>query len=130
MKALTFPASRTAAAAAALVIAVCSAFAADSHFPIGTFAAEGQTLTLAFDHTGQFRVSEGEKLQVAGRYEVKAGQFEITDKQGPWACTKADQQTGTYRWTYEHSVLTFSTVSDHCKDRVQSLTALKWKQKS
>jgi hypothetical protein len=130
MKQVEFSAPRTASAAAALAMAFCSAFAAAAPFPTGTFAAEGQSVTIAFDSSGEFRVTEGQSLQVTGRYEVKGGQLDFTDKQGPWACTKADEQTGTYRWSYVHSVLTFSTVTDHCKDRVQSLTGPKWKQKS
>jgi hypothetical protein len=112
------------------VLALSMALAAEKPFPVGTYAAEGQKLTIAFDDKGEFRVTQGETLQVTGQYAAKEGQLQITDKQGPWACTKAGEQTGTYRWKYENSVLTFRKVADHCDDRVQSLTSAKWTQKS
>jgi hypothetical protein len=109
-----------------LTLPLSSAFAAD--FPVGSYAAEGHTLTLALDGNGQFRVTEKEVVQVSGRYSVKGDQIELTDTDGPWACTKAGEQTGTYHWKMGKSVLTLSKVADQCEDRVGSLVKVRWKQ--
>jgi hypothetical protein len=119
-----------AAALTCSALTLSLAFAAEKPFPVGTYAAEGQKLTIVFDDKGEFRVTQGEALQVSGRYAAKGAQLQITDRQGPWACTKAGEQSGTYRWTFENSVLTFTKVADHCEDRVQSLTPRKWTQKN
>lgn len=100
------------------------ALAAD--FPAGTYQTKGQPYTVSFDGKGQFQVHQGAKLQVAGTYSVKADEVELTDAEGPWACTKADEKTGTYSWKYEQAVLTLSKVSDKCADRVRSLVDLAW----
>lgn len=113
-----------------VVFAICStltltcALAAD--FPAGTYASKGQPYTLTFNGRGQFQVHQGEKLQVAGTYSAKAGEMELTDVEGPWACNKAGEQTGTYTWKYEKSVLSFNKVTDQCADRVRSLIDLAW----
>lgn len=112
-----------------LALAMSSTLAAETSFPAGTYAAEGHKITIAFDDKGQFRVTEGGVLHVSGRYSAKGGQLEITDTQGPWACTKPGEQTGTYRWKYENSVLTFNKLVDRCEDRAHSLTAATWRAK-
>ncbi len=120
----------TARIPAVRAFAICStlaltcAVAAD--FPAGTYEAKGQPYTVSFDGKGQFQVHQGEKLQVAGTYSVKAGEVELTDAEGPWACTKAGEKTGTYTWKYEKAVLTLSKVTDKCADRVKSLVDLAW----
>jgi hypothetical protein len=111
-----------------LTLALSPAFAAD--LPVGSYTAEGHTLTLTLDASGRFRVIEKDLVQVSGRYTVKGDQIELTDTDGPWACTKAGQQTGTYHWMLGKSVLTFSKVADPCEDRVGSLVKVGWKQKS
>ena len=119
--------SRGAAAlSASLMLAVIPAFAAD--FPVGTFAASGGKITMTFDGKGQFRVVQKDATVVAGQYTIKGEQLEITDLQGPWACTKADEKTGTYGWKLDKAELTFSKVADRCEDRVQSLTSAKWQR--
>jgi hypothetical protein len=121
---------RTAAAAALLTfsaLALTSAFAAD--FPIGSFAANGSTTTVTFDDKGQFQVVEKDAMVVAGQYTIKGDQLEITDVQGPWACTKAGEKTGSYAWKLNESELTFSKLADRCQDRVQSLTTTKWQRR-
>ena len=72
--------------------AMSSALAAD--FPAGTYETKGQPYTVSFDAKGQFHVHQGEKLQVAGTYTVKAGELQLTDAEGPWACTKAGERDG------------------------------------
>ena len=123
-----FPRLRRATALTTyLALAMSSTLAAEAPFPAGTYAAEGHKITIAFDDKGRFRVTEGDVLQVTGQYSAKAGQLEITDTQGPWACTKAGEQSGTYIWKYGNSVLTFSKVADRCEDRAKSLTSVTWK---
>jgi hypothetical protein len=114
------------ALAGCLALALSSVFAAESPFPIGAYAVEGHKVRLTFNDKAEFRVTEGGVTQVVGRYKVEQDRLELTDLQGPWACTKAGQQTGTYRWNYANSVLTFSKVTDLCEDRVQSLTPANW----
>ena len=58
----------------------------------------------------------------------RGSQLEITDAQGPWACTKSGEQSGTYMWKYADSALTFSKVKDLCQDRVKQPTQVKWKR--
>ena len=122
--------SSTARGLAVRAFAICSilaltcAMAAD--FPAGTYEAKGKPYTVSFNGKGRFEVHQGEKLQVAGTYSVKAGEVELTDAEGPWACTKAGEQAGTYTWQYEKSVLTFSKLADKCDDRVRSLVGLAW----
>jgi hypothetical protein len=111
--------------AAGVAFAFFPAFAAD--FPVGTYMVDGAKPTLAFDDKGQFRVADGQKMLVMGKYAIKGQQIQFTDKEGPWACTKDGELTGTYRWNSENSVLTFSKVADACKDRVGSLATVKWK---
>lgn len=116
----------------AYALAICStaafspALAAD--FPTGTYAAKEAPYTVSFDDKGQFHVNKGETLEVSGNYSLKKGGLQLTDTQGPWACTKAGEQTGTYAWKYENAVLTLSKVADKCEDRVKSLVNLAWKQ--
>ena len=116
----------------ACALAICStlalspALAAD--FPPGTYEAKATPFTVSFDDKGQFHVNKGETLEVTGNYSVKTGQLQLTDTQGPWACTKAGEQTGIYTWKYENAVLTLSKVADKCEDRVKSLVNLAWKR--
>jgi len=109
---------------AGLMLPLTDAFAAD--FPVGTYTAGAKT-TVTFDGIGQFRVYEGKSMKVGGIYAVKADQFELTDKEGPWACTKSGELTGTYTWKFENSQLTFAKVVDLCRDRVKSLAKTSWK---
>lgn len=102
-----------------------AAFAAD--FPAGKYEAKGSPITVSFDDKGQFQVNKGATLEVAGNYSVKAGELQLTDSRGPWACTKAGWQTGTYAWKYENAALTFTKVADKCEERVNSLIKLAWK---
>ena len=110
---------------AGLIIPLSAAFAAG--FPAGVYTAH-QSVTLTFDGKGQFQVSDGKATQVAGHYVVKGDRLELTDKEGAWACTKPGEQTGTYRWKYADSALTFTKVADHCEARVGTLANAPWKQ--
>jgi hypothetical protein len=116
----------------AFALAICStlalstALAAD--FPTGTYEAKEAPYTVSFDDKGQFHVNQGGTLEVTGNYSVKTGKVELTDTQGPWACTKAGEQTGIYTWKYENAVLTLSKVADKCEDRVKSLVKVAWKR--
>ena len=70
------------------------------------------------------------KLEVLGNYSVKANVITFTDTSGPWACTGAGEQAGTYSWRYEDSVLTLAKVTDKCSDRVKSLVSRTWRGQS
>lgn len=102
--------------------AASSALAAD--FPTGTYTQAG--FTLAFDGNGHFRGSQKGAVKVEGDYATSGDQLKFTDRSGAWACPAS--QTGTYRWKSEGDTLTFSKVSDACKDRVGSLTPHAWKK--
>jgi len=117
-----------AAGALGSVLGFSTALAAD--FPSGTFAVKQAPYTLTFDGKGQFRVYEDKTLQVSGSYSVKAGEVLLSDKTGPWACTKPGEETGTYAWKYEGAVLTFNKIADKCEDRVKSLINIAWKAQS
>lgn len=106
------------------ILAISPALAAD--LPAGTYGVKQAPYTLSFDGQGQFHVHKGKTLEVTGTYSVKAGEVQLTDKSGPWACTKAGEKTGTYAWKNENGALTFSKVTDKCEDRVKSLVNLAW----
>jgi hypothetical protein len=108
----------------ALALPMSAAFAAD--FPVGTYTAGAKT-SVTFDGKGQFRVYEGKDLKVSGQYTAKADRVELTDKEGPWACTKSTDQTGTYTWKYENSLLAFTKIADLCPGRVGSMVKSSWK---
>jgi hypothetical protein len=131
----TFHSSGVLAFTTCTALAVCSALAPAlaapaAGFPTGTYAAEGLAATVTFDDHGQVRVRKGQVLEVVGDYSVSGNQIQLTDKSGPWACTKADQKSGSYRWKYTGGVLAFLKVSDRCADRADSLTKYTWKLKS
>jgi hypothetical protein len=114
-----------------LTLAVCCGFAAApafaaAEFPAGTFTAGAFTITFG---AGKFRLNQGDVMEVEGGYSAKGSQIQLIDKSGPWACTKAGEQTGTYDWKYENGTLAFSKVADKCDDRSQSLTGQPWKKK-
>jgi hypothetical protein len=108
------------------ILALSPALAAD--FPTGTYAAKEAPYAVSFDDKGQFHVNKGDTLEVAGSYSVKTGELQLTDNQGPWACTKPGEQMGVYSWKYENAVLTLSKVTDKCAERVKSLVNLAWKR--
>jgi len=108
------------------ILAISPALAAD--FPAGTYAVKQAPYTVTFEGKGQFHVQQGKTLEVSGTYSVKGDEVQLTDQSGPWACTKAGEQTGTYAWKYESGALTFSKVADKCEDRVKSLVNLAWER--
>lgn len=114
--------------AGALAMTFFPAFAAD--FPVGTYLVEGSKTALTFDAKGKFHVEESQKTLVAGNYMVKGNQIQFTDQEGPWACTKSDEKTGSYSWNVDKSGLSFTKVADACADRVTSLSGVKWKTQS
>jgi hypothetical protein len=114
----------TSALAVCSVIVISMAFAAD--FPVGRYEAKG--LILTFDDKGQFQVSSGSTPEVSGNYAVQGSRIELTDIKGPWACTSAGQQTGTYTWKLDSAVLNFTKVADSCEDRSGTLAPVGWKR--
>lgn len=110
------------------ILAISPAFAAA--FPTGTFESKQTPITVSFDDKGEFRVKQGDTLEVVGHYSAVASKLTLTDAQGPWACTKAGEQTGTYTWKYEKAVLTLIKLTDKCEDRVKSLAGLAWQRQS
>jgi hypothetical protein len=108
-------------------LAQSPAFAAD--FPIGMFEAKQTPIIVSFDDKGQFRVKQGDTLEVQGTYSATASELKLTDVQGPWTCSKAGEQTGTYTWKYTDAVLTLSKLADTCEDRVKSLVGIAWRQR-
>jgi hypothetical protein len=116
----------------ACVLAICStlalspAFAAD--FPAGTFAAKQTPIAVSFDAKGQFRVTQGDTLEVMGTYSATARELKVTDTQGPWACSKPSEQSGTYTWKFENAALTLLKLADKCEDRVKSLVGVAWQR--
>jgi hypothetical protein len=111
------------ALAIAGVVSHSSAFAAE--FPVGSYVAH-KNVTLVFDGKGQFQVQVDKVTKVSGSYRAKGDQLELTDKNGPWACTKDGEQTGAYSWKYEDSVLTLTKVADRCDARSGTLTPATW----
>jgi hypothetical protein len=113
----------------AIAMATSQSLAFAAEFPIGSYTAH-KAITLAFESEGQFRVLDGKDTVVTGDYRVKGDQLELTDKGGPWACTKDGEQTGTYSWKYEHAALTLIKIADRCGARAGTLTPANWQPKS
>ena len=122
----------------ALALACCSALAMcaavatvpaspASGFPTGTYSAKGLAATATFEGNGKLHISKGGVTEVEGDYTVEGDQIKLTDKSGPWACTKAGEQTGTYRWEYANGTLAFRKMTDRCEGRAASLTKYTWK---
>ena len=114
-------------------LAICSTFAFPAvagELPTGTFTANHTPFTMSIDDKGQFRVNQAATLEVLGNYSVKANVITFTDTSGPWACTGAGENAGTYSWKYEDSVLTLAKVTDKCSDRVKSLVSRAWRRQN
>jgi hypothetical protein len=116
----------TCALAICSTLALAPAFGAD--FPMGTFEGKQTPIAVSFDAKGQFRVMEGDTLEVMGTYAATATELSLTDIQGPWACSKASEKTGTYTWKYENAALTLIKLTDKCEDRVKSLVGVAWQR--
>ena len=110
-----------------LLLLLTPAIALGADFPAGSYTAHGD-LTIVFDAQGMFHVTQGGKAVVNGKYQVKGDQLEMTDQGGPWACTKAGLQSGTYRWKVGDGGLTLAKLSDACKEREGTLATSIWKQ--
>lgn len=128
----SFHSSGVLAVATCSALAMCSALAAApsspaAGFPAGTYAATGLAATVTFDGNGRVNVRKGDVTEVVGDYTVSGHRIQLTDKSGPWACTKAGEKAGTYRWKYQSGVLTFRKVRDRCTPRADSLTKYTWK---
>lgn len=115
----------SAALAMCAGLAVAPASPATS-FPIGTYTAKGLAATVTFDAKGKLHVVQRGVTEVDADYTVNGDRIQLTDRSGPWACTKAGEETGTYHWKYENGALAFGKVSDRCEDRVASLTKYQW----
>ncbi len=85
-------------------------------------------VTFAFDAHGHYRASINNTTMVEGNYTVNGDQMQLSDTGGPWACTKAGEQTGSYRWKSAGNELSLSKIADSCEDRVQTLTQHAWKK--
>jgi hypothetical protein len=105
-------------------LALSAAFAAN--FPTGTFGGKQTSIIVSFDEQGQFRVKQGDMLEVMGTYSATARELKLIDTQGPWACNKAGEQAGTYTWKYENDALTLIKLIDKCEDRAKSLVGVSW----
>ncbi|MGH8311922.1 MAG: hypothetical protein ACRESI_06240 [Gammaproteobacteria bacterium] len=112
--------------ATSTVLAISPALAA-TDFPTGTYAAKGVAETVTFGD-GQLLVNRGGVMKDKADYTVKGDQLQLTDKSGPWACTKAGEQTGTYHWKYDSGILAFSKIADKCEGRAAWLTKYSWKK--
>ncbi len=113
--------------AVAMAMSQSTAFAGE--FPLRSYTAH-ESVTVTFEGEGKFRVVDGKDTVVTGSYRVKGDQLELTDKDGPWACRKDGEQTGTYKWKIEGGALTFSKVSDRCNARSGTLTPGTWQANS
>ena len=85
-------------------LALSTAFAAN--FPTGTFEGKQTPFTVSFDDNGQFRVKQGDTLEVKGSYSATASELKLTDAEG----------------------LTLIKLTDKCEERVKSLVGLAWQR--
>jgi hypothetical protein len=87
---------------------------------------KAQDLSIVFDRKGQFHVNNGGTTEVSVTYSVEQGRVSLTDVKGPWACTKAGQEKGTYIWSFNGTALTFIKVTDTCDERSNTLVPASW----
>jgi len=113
----------------ALALATCPMLATAGDFPTGVYASKGVPATIHFASGGRVRVVKSGALKVDGSYAIDRDQIQLSDKNGPWACTKPGEETGTYHWKADKDQLTFTKIADTCADRVQSLTQYTWKRR-
>lgn len=111
--------------ASILSLATLRALAAD--FPLGTYSPNGGKTTVSVDGHGKFTVMNNGKLEVSGNYTVQDDKIQFTDIDGPGACKKDGQQTGTYRWSLENTAVSFKKVADACDDRADVVKGV-WKR--
>jgi hypothetical protein len=110
----------------ALGLAAVSSVAIAADFPPGTY--EAGNLSVTFDKNGQYKLSQGGVVKVAGTYAVTGDEIAVTDTTGPWKCPKG-QLTGSYHWETTLTGLAFTKMADDCEGRSAPMTTGPWKHK-
>ena len=80
-------------------------------------------LTFAGDKTFQIELKGG--LAARGTFEVAGDQLLIHDIAGNRAC-KAAQANGTYKWTFDGTIMKLSRVTDTCGNRAGTINGSEW----
>jgi hypothetical protein len=111
---------------ASIISLLAMPLAAAAVFPTGTYKA-GE-VSIRFDAQGHFKLSQGDKTLVDGKFTASGDQLKVTDESGSWACSKKGEETGSYRWSFESETLTFSKLDDQCAGRSDDLPKRKWKR--
>jgi hypothetical protein len=86
-------------------------------FPKGTYETtakvnERGTVTITFGDDGTHTLTQDGALLETGTYTVAGDQITMTDP----ACKNltGSQETATYTWTWENSILAMTTTEDAC----------------
>jgi hypothetical protein len=99
-------------------------------FPQGTYESTAELndagpMTVIFGDDGIQTIMQGSALVASGTYKVSGDQITLSD---PWCRNNRGQETATYSWTWENSILAMTTTDDACADRkmtVQELNPVK-----
>lgn len=97
-------------------------------FPKGTYETTAEVneqgkMTVIFGDDGIHTLMQRGALIESGTYTVSGDQITMTDP----LCKNlsGSQETATYTWTWENSVLAMTTTDDACPGRTETLQELK-----
>lgn len=108
-------------AAAGLLVA-CSG---DEGFPAGTYVSAASVnglgpVTVTYHDDGTLTVEQQGELESEGTYTVDGDQIAISDS----SCGSEGQETATYTWSWDGSVLAMTTTDDACESRESTVAEM------
>jgi hypothetical protein len=109
------------AGALILLLNACATAPQQSASPVaGTWSnSAGTVWTIKPDGTFAVELNQSGKADITGRYVMKDDMFTISHNTGQ--VPKGCDTPGVYKFKRTGDTLTFSLVSDHCKDRKKNV---------
>ena len=105
------------------LLAACSG---DEEFPAGAYVSTADVnglgpVTVTYGDDGAMGISQGDETSFEGTYLVDGDQITMSDKY----CKRLEgQETATYTWEWDGSVLTMTTSEDSCTSRNTTVTEM------
>jgi hypothetical protein len=95
-------------------------------FPKGTYESTAELndlgpVTVIFGDDGIQTIMQRGALVASGTYKVSGDQITMSD---PLCKNYGGQETATYSWTWENSILAMTTTDDACADRTKTVQEL------
>ena len=114
--------SFVAIVAAGGLLVACSG---DEEFPVGTYVSAANVndlgpVTAAYHEDGTLTVSQGGEMVAEGTYTVDGDRIDLSDEY----CASEGQETATYTWAWDGSVLTMTTTDDACESRKSTVAEM------